>query len=213
MRHVILSCACLLAACPAAARATLALRLGSEYGATLPDAFVWPSSGEHYFDLVFEETGAPQDERLFAYDLQIEPTRPGVRLLRAEKPEGWVFTDPAASFVQAQATASKIVVNAINEPTGAHLSDITTGSRAARVWYTVEAGSDYGGYGIALNEQFTVFSSGDPNRPRVIPVLLSDYGVVIYVPEPGGMAALGGAAVPGLLLRRRARPPRRRTLT
>src|SRR5690242_17760223 len=115
MRQFILKFACVLAvslwaAWPAAARAALALRLGSEYGATLPDAFVWPASGEHYFDLVFEETGTPEDERLFAYDLQVVRTRPGVRLLRAEKPDNWVFTDPGATFIQAEATEGRILV-------------------------------------------------------------------------------------------------------
>ena len=137
MRRIILTCACLLGVCPVVTRATLALRIGSEYGATLPDAFVWPRSGEQYFDLVFEETGAAEDERLFAYDLQIESTRPGVRLLRAEKPDNWVFTDPGATFIQAEATASKILVNAVNEPRAPALSDITTGSKATSALVTI----------------------------------------------------------------------------
>src|SRR4051812_15005319 len=77
--------ACFLALSPGVASAALSISIG-------PDVTYFPPSHEGYFDLVFHETGTPTDEGLFAYDLYIRRDNPGLRLLRADKPDNWVFT-------------------------------------------------------------------------------------------------------------------------
>src|SRR5437870_11484233 len=58
-------------------------------------------SGEQFVDLVFNETGTAANEGLFAYDLYITRDKPGISIVRAEKPDNWVFTSAGASFKEA----------------------------------------------------------------------------------------------------------------
>ena len=98
-----------------AASAASELRIGPNRGATAVDAVVGPGPAVHFFDLTFFETGAPQQDHLYAYDLLLRAT-PGVSLVRAERPDNWAFTAPDATFTQAEAAADRILAQAVDGP-------------------------------------------------------------------------------------------------
>ena len=210
MKRLVLALGCVLGIAPGIASAAINLQIGSKSGSGASNAdaeFVKPvPAGEQFFDLIFQgdtiEGRPSSNEGLFAYDLLITAPQ-GVNLVRAEKPGAadWVFTAPDASFSQAEADARHILVNGINTLTGA-LSDITNGKHAARVFYTLDPGIANGLYNVTLDPNTTTFGSGDPEQDLVIPIGLTDPGVVSVVPEPTGLALLG---VAGLLALRRRR--------
>src|SRR5678816_2001259 len=131
MKRYVLVLGCILAMAPGVASAALSITMGPEQ---------LPGAAEGFFDLVFNETGTPANEGLFAYDLYLQRDKPGINLDRAEKPDNWVFTSPGASFQEAGPEFSNkpglIVVNAIGDLLGANL-DIQDGTMAARVFYTI----------------------------------------------------------------------------
>jgi hypothetical protein len=197
MKRFAIGFASVLAMAPGVASAALSITVGPDIG--LPDQ---NPKGEFCFDLVFNETGTPTDEGLFAYDLYLSRSQPGINLIRAEKPENWVFTSPGAVFQEAGPEFSDkpglIVVNAIGDLLGAN-QDIVDGTKAARVFYTMDPGFAPGIYRIILDPAGTLFVSGVTGE--VIPVDISDAGTVTYTPEPSGLSFAGMACV--LVLRRR----------
>jgi hypothetical protein len=194
MKRHLLALACVVAIAPAVASAALSITIG-------PDINVC-TAGEQFFDLVFNETGTPVNEGLFAYDLYLQRDKPGVNLVRVEKPDNWVFTSPGASFQEAGPEFSQkpglIVVNAIGDLLGAN-QDIVDGTKAARVFYTLDPNVAPGVYHISLDPAGTLFVSGDTGE--AIPV---DIGppFTIITPEPAGLSLLG---IAGLLALRRRR--------
>ena len=199
MKRFVLGLGCVLAMVPGVASAALSV-------ATVPDIVVPANAiptGEQFFDLVFNETGTPANEGLFAYDLYLKRDKPGINLIRAEKPDNWVFTSAGASFQEAGPEFSNkpdlIVVNAIGDLLGAN-QDIQDGTKAARVFYTIDPGAAPGTYRLTLDPSGTLFVSGDTGE--AIPVDISDAGTVVVTPEPGSIALLG---VAGLLALRRRR--------
>ena len=197
MKRFALGLGCVLALLPGVASAALSIDIG-------PDIFSDNNpTTEHFFDLVFHETGAPTNEGLFAYDLYLKADRPGIKLLRAEKPDNWVFTSPGASFQEAGPEFSNkpglIVVNAIGDLLGAN-QDIVDGTKAARVFYTIDENLPRGAYKLTLDPAGTLFVSGDTGE--AIPVDISNPGTVIVEPEPTALPLL---AVAGVLAVRRRR--------
>ena len=197
MKRIVLGFTCVLALLPGVASAALSVDIG-------PDIFSDNNpTTEHFFDLVFHETGAPTNEGLFAYDLYLKADRPGIKLLRAEKPDNWVFTSPGASFQEAGPEFSNkpglIVVNAIADLLGAN-QDIVDGTKAARVFYTIDENLPRGAYKLTLDPAGTLFVSGDTGE--AIPVDISNPGTVIVEPEPTALPLL---AVAGVLAVRRRR--------
>ena len=202
MKRYVFVLGCILAVAPGVASAALSI-------AIVPDIVVPRDalpSGEQFVDLVFNETGTPANEGLFAYDLYITRDKPGINLVRAEKPDNWVFTSPGASFQEAGPEFSNkpglIVVNAIGDLLGAN-QDIRDGTKAARVFYTIDPNAASGVYHISLDPGGTLFVSGDTGE--AIPVDISDSGTVFVglIPEPAGLSFAGVAGL--LALRRRRR--------
>jgi hypothetical protein len=199
MNRVAFVLACVLAMAPGVASAALSI-------AVFPDIALLDQNptGEFYFDLVFNETGTPTNEGLFAYDLYLQRDKPGINLIRAEKPDNWVFTSPGAVFQESERFSNKpdlIVVNAIGGVFGPN-QDIVNGTKAARVFYTMDPGFAPGTYHIYLDPSGTLFVSGDTGE--VIPVDMSDAGTVTYVPEPTGLTLVGAACALAPRRRRRA---------
>jgi hypothetical protein len=196
MKRFLLAFGCVLIAAPGVASAALSIAFGE----------IECAPGEHFVDLVFNETGTPVNEGLFAYDLHIVRNRPGINLLRAEKPDNWVFSSPGASFSQAGPEFThlpdSIVVNAIGDLLGAN-QDIVDGAKTARVFYTMDPNPSPGFYSIGLDPGMTLFVSGDTGE--AIPVDISDPGGVICWPEPTSLSLLGGVGVPLLQRRRRVK--------
>jgi len=199
MKRFVLGLGCVLAMVPGVASAALSV-------AIVPDIVVPAGAiptGEQSFDLVFNETGTPANEGLFAYDLYLKRDKPGINLIRAEKPDNWVFTSPGASFQEAGPEFSNkpglIVVNAIGDLLGAN-QDIVDGTKAARVFFTLDPFLAPVPLQISLDPAGTLFVSGDTGE--AIPVDISDSGSVICWPEPAGLSLLG---VAGLLTLRRRR--------
>jgi hypothetical protein len=190
----VLALTCLSAMAPGIASAALSIGIG-------PDITVSPRAipaGEQFFDLVFNETAPTLNEGLFAYDLYIKSDSPAIRLTRAVKPDNWVFSAPGASFQQADFPGhnppGEILVNAIGDLLGA-TQDILSGTKAARVFYTIDANAGCFGVAHIFLDQTpgtTLFVSGDTGE--AIPVDMSDSGSIITCPEPGGLAwaALAG---------------------
>jgi hypothetical protein len=196
MKRFAFGLACVLAMAPGVASAALSITIG-------PDIEAPGGSVEHFVDLVFSETGPATNEGLFAYDLYITRDKPGINLIRAEKPDNWVFTSPGASFQEAGPEFSNkpglIVVNAIGDLLGAN-QDIQNGTKVARVFYTIDQDAAPGIYHLSLDPAGTLFVSGDTGE--AIPVDLSDPGTVVVWPEPTAMPLL---AVGGVLAVRRRR--------
>jgi hypothetical protein len=199
MKRFMFGLACIVAMAPGVASAALSL---VPVPATGPGPIGPGGPGERFFDLVFHETGTPANEGLFAYDLYLQRDKPGVNLVRVEKPDNWVFTSPGASFQEAGPEFSNkpglIVVNAIGDLLGAN-QDIVEGTKAARVFYTLDPNVAPGVYHISLDPAGTLFVSGDTGE--AIPVDFSQPFTII-TPEPAGLSILG---IAGLLTLRRRR--------
>ena len=177
-----------------------------------------PSSGvPHYFDLVFRETGEPQDDGLFSYDVAVRLVRPHAR----SSPDLRLLTGAAAVTIPPDrfvlpptaepATVSVLESDAdhvlFNITSGSRdpqdldaLGDINTGDKAARIWYVVEPGTPEATYRLRLDPTVTIFGSANPNLPLEIPVGIGDEGVIV-TPEPTALALLSAGAL--LALRRR----------
>ena len=196
MNRYALVLGCLLAMAPGVASG--ALSIGIVPDITVPAGAI--PNGEQFFDLVFNETGTPTNEGLFAYDLYIVRSDPSITLLRAEKPDNWVFKAPGASFQQAGpefSNADRIVVNAIGDLLGPN-EDIADGTKVARVFYTIHP-DRCANFSIRLDPAGTLFVSGDTGE--AIPVDISDRGIIFGCPEPTAPALFGIAGA--LALRRR----------
>ena len=189
--------ACIAAMAPRPANA--ALSIGAEPGLSC-------APGEHFFDLVFTETGPAENEGLFAYDvgLSFVPLAPGgeFSFTGAEQPAGGFVLDVpgGAAFRVATLTPTRLVINVASDE---ELADVNTRDKAARVFYTIGAVPP-AVYTLAFDTADTSFISGDPTRPFDIPVDLRDFGVVVC-PEPGGVMVLAAAAGWLALGRRRRR--------
>ena len=160
-------------------------------------------TGRNFVDLVFTETAPTENEGLFAYDIAARIVRPGgvtggVNLAGIERPgDNYVLDVPSGStFSVAENTANNVLANVSSNN---DLADITTGKKAARIFYTIAPDAAPGIYRLAFDPASTVFGSGDPNHSLEIAVALSDTDIV--VPEPAGLALLGVASL--LTLRRR----------
>jgi hypothetical protein len=192
---------------PAVARADLSLRFGDGNGPLgRPVGPPPPPAGPYFVDLVFVETGTPDDEGLFAYDIGVDATPGGpVRLVGAQKPDNWVFTNRNASLVLfEEATPSRLIVSAADVSGGERLKDVTTGMEAARILYTIDCDAATRlDSTVSLDREITAFASGDPNHNPEIPVDVSDAATFVC-PEPAGLIALPLAAALGR--RRRRRP-------
>jgi hypothetical protein len=190
--------ACLLSAGPRVANAALSL-------AGQPELSCVP--GDHFFDLVFAETGPADNEGLFSYDLALSfvPLGPAgdFAFTGADRPpDNFVLDVPSGSlFRVATLTPTSLLINvASNED----LADIATGSKAARIFYTIGA-TPPAAYSLAFDTASTGFASADPERPLDIPVDLVDFGVVVC-PEPGGVLFVAGGALIALWRRGRLVP-------
>jgi hypothetical protein len=161
---------------------------------------VAPGSGEHFFDPTFTEAPPAQNEGLYAYDLMVRAPQPGITLLRAEKPDDWVLGDVGSSFTVTEATADHLSISALSNN---DLYDITTGKKAARIYYGVDAGTLPGLYRITPDPSDVIFAGGNPSG-RDIVVEVTDPGVVRVTPEPSGLAVLGATAAFALRRRREA---------
>ena len=213
---ILLAILCISALSLPAAAGPLQLRVGPNFGADTVDAVVAPGAGTQSLDLVFVESGQPYNELLFAYDAGVDAAQPGLRLVRAEKPDNWVLTgsDSDTVFTEREARPDHILVNASYALTySGPLADITTGAKVARIYYSIDPGTAPGLYRITLDRNTTVFGTGNPNCSCPIFPDLSDAGVVLVTPEPSGVALVGVAWV--LALRRpftrggpRSRTPR-----
>jgi hypothetical protein len=196
---------------PAASHAALSLQIGSQNGPNLNDTtIVPPPGGPRFFDLIFHETGGAQPEGLFTYDIGLR-TAGGLNLVTTpvggngagavEVGPNPVFNTGSPPSIQvSESTPSRLVFNVTS---GGDLNDIDEGETAARVFYTLDPQVEYGVYRLSFDPDYTVFGSGDPNLPLSIDVALTDAGVVYWIPEPGTASLLAGAAVVGLLRRRR----------
>ena len=210
MKRFAVGSLCVLAvvASPRLASASLSLQIGPEGNPALVDEVVLPNSGQHFFDLIFNETPPAENEGLFAYDLNLKVNRQagstgGMRLTGADRPpSGFVLSDdPSKStFSVATNTPDELLINISSNN---DLFDVTSGQKAARIFYTIDPGSAADSYTVAFDTNNTVFGSGDPNRPDpAIPVALTDVGRAVFVPEPGSLAVLGLAGLLALKRRR-----------
>ena len=194
---------------PSIASAALSLQIGPQASPSSADqSFPKGSapSGQQFMDLIFSDDST-ENEGLFAYDLVLNVVRPagrtgGISLAGADRPptDFVLSDDPAKStFTVANNTADNLLINISSNN---DLFDITSGKKAARVFYTVDPAIDLGDYKIVFDTQNTVFGSGDPARPDpALTVSLVDNGLVQVVPEPASLSLLGFAGL--LVLRRR----------
>jgi hypothetical protein len=200
MKRFVLGLGCVLAMMPGVASAALSVSISPDITVTKGAI---PTT-EQFVDLIFNETAPTANEGLFAYDLYVIRDKPGITLQRIEKPsDNWVFTSPGASFQQADISVPPglLVANAIGDLLGAN-QDIVGGTKAARVFYTIDQNAAEGVYHISLDPTpgTTLFVSGDTGE--AIPVdITSDVGVITVVPEPASLSLLGIAGI--LALRRR----------
>jgi hypothetical protein len=203
MIRFLLTLGCLLSIAPAVASAGLDLRIGPNRGPAEVDAVVAPGSGEHFFDLTFTDSPPSQNESLYAYDVAFITDRPGLTLVRAERPDHWVLTAPDATFTQFEARPDFVVAGGTD---GFSIgSDITTGTKAARLAFRVDPGTAPGLYRINLDPSFTAWSSGDPFGPNLFPYVdITDPGLVLVTPDPSGLGLLSVGTL--LALRRRGGP-------
>ena len=185
----------------AAATPFLDLRTGPNFGPDEVDAVVAPGSGEHFFDLTFIQAEEDPDDAMNAYDVMVRAPRPGVTLLRATRPDNWIFTDPDAVFTVAEGDAAHLFIRAssVNEAV-----DITQPPRnAARIYYSIDAAAAPGLYPITLEEGTTRIYSAESGGVPPPPLGVTDPGLVRVTPEPSGLAMLALGAVLALLRRRR----------
>jgi hypothetical protein len=188
-------------------------------GAPSPNLADHPSPGvPHYFDLVFRETGQPQNEGLFSYDVGVRLVRPhplqagpDLRLLTGVAavtipPDNFVLPPTAepATVSVIESDANHVIFNITSgsrDPNDlGSLGDINTGDKAARIWYVVDPGTPQATYRLRLDPTLTEFGSNHPNFPLEIPVDFGDEGVIV-TPEPSAVALLPATAL--LALRRR----------
>ena len=194
---------------PVAASVQLGVQIGPRYGEYWPeethaDAYVAPGTGEHFLDLVLRDIGEEYHDHMAGYDVVVLPPAPGLTLLRAEKPEGWAFTDPAATFTVGTDAAGRLTISARSPEESI---DVLPDSpkNIARLYYSVDPGAAPGRHDIALENEFAVtrIYSSDPTRFPPTPVEVRDPGTVVVTPEPSGLAAV--LAVGGVLALRRRR--------
>jgi hypothetical protein len=199
-----------LALLPAVSRGALSLGFGPPDG-TNPASACLP--GTHFVDLIFADDST-EDEGLYAYDLVLNLVtpagRPGdVRIAGAERPPtDFVLSDDPnkSTFTIAQGPGltddRRITVNISSNN---DLFDITTGKKAARLFYTIAPGALPGQFSLAFDPANTVFGSGDPNRLELaLAVGLADAGSLQICPEPGTLSITGLAGLLCLSRRRRA---------
>ena len=197
-----------LAARPASAAPSL--QIGTQNSPNTPDVTFTlpPPGGRGFLDLIFTDDST-ENEGLFAYDLSLFVVRPagttgGIRLDGAERaPTDFVLGDDPnkSTFSVAESTPDHLLINVSSNN---DLFDITSGKKAARIFYTFDGTCILGDTNIVFDTANTVFGSGDPNRPDpAIPVSLVDTGHFPACPEPGGVAVL--AAAGGMLAFRRRR--------
>jgi PEP-CTERM motif len=165
-------------------------------------------------DLVFEDTSTGDNEMLFAYDFGIELVSPtGATPIGFSTPAAIRGTDPGFIFQRStfrvtpeSRLPTHVLVNAENtgDPDAGeeNLSDITTGERFGRLQIDIPASAAPGVYTVRFVPIETVFSTGDENRPSILPFDVSDVGTITVVPEPGSLSLL---AIGGLLALRRRR--------
>jgi hypothetical protein len=183
---------------PVVATPFLDLRVGPNSGPDEVDALVAPGSGEQFFDLTFIQSEEDPDDAMNAYDVMVRAPRPGVTLLRAARPDDWIFTDPGAVFTVAEADAGHLLIRASSPDESV---DITQPPRnAARIYYRIDAGAPAGLYPITLEEGTTRIYSTESGGVHP-PLGVTDPGLVLVTPEPAGLAVLALSAT--LLLRRR----------
>ena len=193
---------------PSVASAALSLQIGPRNGPpSVANIDSIPMLGRQFFDLIFIETAPTENEGLFAYDLLLtvpQSQRNKISLDGAERPpDNFVLDVPSgATFTVAESTADHVLINVSSNN---DLADITTGKKAARIFYTLTPFSSFltPTTVLTFNTDSTVFGSGDPNRPLQIHPDLSDTGV-IGAPEPAGIALLGVAGLLALCRCRRA---------
>jgi hypothetical protein len=196
---------------PEIAVADLSLQIGPQASPTTPDVTypVSGSDGRQFFDLMFTETAPTVNEGLFAFALAVEVVRPvgrtgGLFLSGAARPPSdYVFEGTAGedfTIVENGPDHMFIHIGSLS------LVDITTGDQAARIFYTVDPGTDPGDFKIVYDTHLTAFASGDPDQPIAIPVALVDVGFVqIVAPEPSSLSLLCIAGSVGLLRPRAGR--------
>jgi hypothetical protein len=196
------------------AAADLALHIGPQSDPTVPDA-QWPLSsapaGRQFFDVVFDETGAPATEDVFAFTVVVRLVRPagdagGIRLSGAEAPpDHYLFENigPYTDFGVYESDADHTSIAATGD--ALVFADITDGAKAARIYYTIDpAGLVHGDYRIRFEPGDTAFAPGRPGEPLSIPISLADEGVIRINPEPtAGMLLTAAAAALALLRPRR----------
>jgi hypothetical protein len=177
--------------CPAASRAALYLTIEPAFSGV---------PGTRFLDLVFHESGTPQDERLAIYDVELRLVPSGNSGIELVTGPGAVQLGPNPVFD----TGSTTVTLVESTPTrlladfdGSVPTDIEDGETAARILYTV-APNACGAWRFLLDDRNTVFADADANA---IPVDLSSTTIVIFCPEPGTLSLLPVVGV--LALRRR----------
>jgi hypothetical protein len=176
------------------------MRTGPNFGQGEVDAVVAPGSGEHFFDLTFLQSEEDPDDQMNEYDVMVRASRPGITLLRAQKPDNWVFTDPDAVLTVVEGNAGHLLINASSPD---ERVDITRPPKnAARVYYSLDAGAAPGRYSITLEPSTTRLYTA--NTSGWVPpfVGVTDPGLVLVTPEPSGLTIL---AVGGVLALRRRR--------
>ena len=187
----------------ASATAFLGMRTGPNYGADEVDAVVAPGSGEHFLDLLLYAYGDDQSDNVNEYDVMVRAPRPGITLLRAEKPDNnWLFTSPDAAFSVVESAADHLFINASSPDERVDIPYADTPTYAARIYYTVDPAAAPGRYSITLEPRTTRTYAVDQIE---LPVDVTDPGLVLVTPEPSGLAVL---ALSGLLALRRRRTPR-----
>jgi hypothetical protein len=102
--------------------------------------------------LVFNQTGTPMNEGLFAYDLYITRDKPGTA--PRSRTTG-CSRHPAPPSRRPAPSSGLIVVNAIGDLLGAN-QDIVDGTKAARVYYTIDPNAAPGVYRINLDPRGTL---------------------------------------------------------
>ena len=204
MKRAVLGIGCVLALLPGVASAAITAKVS--------DLQLVPGThaGTHSVDIVFEATGANQtvDEALAFYDLGLRLVKRGggaggITFIApfAEKnanADGYVFPD-TAEFTVAESGPANILAN-VSANTTANF-DITSGKKAGRVFFTVDAlTSPDTVYEIQFDPDLTIFAAGAGDDP-IIPVTLAA-GTISFIPEPASLSLL---AIGGLMALRRRR--------
>ena len=205
MRVVLVLAGIVLCAGSAAATPILELRTGPNYGPDEVDAIVAPGSGEHFFDLTFLQDWEDPDDQMNRYDVMVRAPRPGITLLRAEKPANWVFTDPDAVLTAVEGDAGHLLISGSSPGERVNLTKDQPVQNAARIYYSVDPGAAPGFYSIRMEEGTTRIYTANDTGWVPPPVGVTDAGLVLVTPEPSGLAVLGLAGVLALRRRREAR--------